>query len=75
MKNHDLLHASSERQAELSSSIDGATLTRSLGFVAAGVRLIDVGCKYPVSKEMQIYLLWIHAWCKVRKDVFHMKLH
>ena len=45
LKNHDLLH-----EVELSSLIDGATLTRSLVFAAAGVKLIDVVCKCPVSK-------------------------
>ena len=51
LKNHDLLHTTSERQAELSSSINGAILERSLGFAAAGIKLIDIGYKDPLSKE------------------------
>ena len=50
MKNHYILHAASERQVELSSSIDRDTLARSLGFESSGVKLIYTGCKDPASK-------------------------
>ena len=51
LKNHDLLYAPGERQVELSSSIDEATLIRSLGLVVAVVELIDTGYEDHVSKE------------------------
>ena len=51
LKTHDLIGTAATRKVELSSSIDGATLTKSLGFVAAGVKLIDIACKHPITKE------------------------
>ena len=51
LKARDLIGIAATRKVELSSSIDGATLTKSLGFVAAGVKLIDIACKHPITKE------------------------
>ena len=51
LKTHDSIGIAATRKVELSLSIDGATLTKSLGFVAAGVKSIDIACKYPIAKE------------------------
>lgn len=41
---HKYLEAATNRSADISSSIDRAALTKSLGIAAAGVKLIDVSC-------------------------------
>ena len=51
LKAHEPHDAAATRPIEILSSIDGATLTRSLGTVAAGVKLIDVACKDPMTGE------------------------
>jgi len=51
LKTHSLTGTAATRKVELSSSIDGATLTKSLGFVGAGVKLIDIACKHPITNE------------------------
>ena len=48
---HKMLETATVRPVEISSSIDGATLTKSLGVVAAGMKLIDISCKDPLSNE------------------------
>ena len=43
-KAHKILEAATKWSEDISSSIYGATLTKSLSIVAAGVKLIDVSC-------------------------------
>ena len=37
---------------DIDASIDGETLTKSLGIIAAGVKLIDVSCTDPVTGDL-----------------------
>ena len=49
---HKLLEPASSRSIQISSSIDGATLTKFLGIIAAGIKLIDVSCTDPVTRDL-----------------------
>ena len=51
LKAHKLLDVACTRLKETSSLIDGATLTRSLGVVTAGVKLIDIAYVDPTSSK------------------------
>ena len=52
LDSHHPLYDVSERSVEISSSIDEATLTRALGFIASDVKITDITCKDPMFKEL-----------------------
>ena len=64
-ESHNLLQPATNREIEVSSSMDGATLTKSLSFIGAGIKLIDIATKDPVTKEF-INIPTSNKTCKVQ---------
>ena len=51
LKTYDLIGIATIRKVELSSSTNRATLRKLLGFAGAGTKLIDIACKYSITKK------------------------
>jgi hypothetical protein len=49
---HDLIEVAKRRNVEISESIDGTQLTKSVSTVIAGVKIIDVEAKCPVTGKL-----------------------